>query len=234
MSFTQYPQMSAEEVAREQASFITKVYGWMTFALVLTGLVAMYVADSPLMAVMQSNRMIFFGLMILQLGLVYYLSSASQSMSANTAMGIFLFYSCMNGLTFASIFMVYTASSIASTFFTTAGTFAAMSAYGYFTKRDLTSIGNLAFMALMGLIIASLVNMFLQSPMLAWITTYAGILIFVALIAYDTQKIKEMNIIGNEGTDEDKKEAIMGALRLYLDFINLFMHLLRVMGDRRN
>lgn len=234
MSFTNYPQMSAEEVAREQASFITKVYGWMTFALVLTGLVAMYVADSPLMAMMQSNRMIFFGLMILQLGLVYYLSSASPSMSANTAMGVFLFYACMNGLTFASIFMVYTASSIASTFFTTAGTFAAMSAYGYFTKRDLTSIGNLAFMALIGLIIASVVNIFLQSTMLSWITTYVGILIFVALIAYDTQKIKEMNIIGNEGTDEDKKEAIMGALRLYLDFINLFMHLLRVLGDRRN
>jgi uncharacterized protein len=234
MSFTNYPQMSAADVQREQAGFITKVYGWMSLALVMTALVAMYIAQSPLMEILQSNRILFYGLMLGQLGLVYFLSSASQRISANTAMGLFFFYAALNGVVFASIFMIYTASSIASTFFITAATFAAMSVYGYFTKRDLTSIGNMAFMALIGLMIASLVNFFLQSPIIYWITTYAGILIFVALIAYDTQKIKEMNIIGNEGTDEDKKEAIMGALRLYLDFINLFLHLIRVLGDRRN
>jgi uncharacterized protein len=134
----------------------------------------------------------------------------------------------------ASIFVLYTATSIASTFFVTAGTFGAMSMYGYFTKRDLTKMGSLLMMALIGLIIASVVNMFMASSTLYWITTYAGILIFVGLVAYDTQKIKEMNIIGNEGTDEDRKEAIMGALALYLDFINLFLYLLRLLGRRND
>ena len=130
-------------------------------------------------------------------------------------------------------FVVYTAASITSTFLVTAGTFGAMSFYGYTTKKDLTSWGSFLFMGLIGIIIASLVNIFLQSPMMHWIITYAGVLIFVGLTAYDTQKIKEMNILGNEGTDEDTKEAIRGALTLYLDFINLFLMLLRIMGDRR-
>ena len=131
------------------------------------------------------------------------------------------------------MFVVYTAASITSTFLVTAGTFGAMSFYGYTTKKDLTSWGSFLFMGLIGIIIASLVNIFLQSPMMHWIITYAGVLIFVGLTAYDTQKIKEMNILGNEGTDEDTKEAIRGALTLYLDFINLFLMLLRIMGDRR-
>jgi FtsH-binding integral membrane protein len=115
----------------------------------------------------------------------------------------------------------------------TAGTFAAMSVYGYTTKKDLTSWGSFLFMGLIGIIIASLVNMFLQNEAMHWIITYAGVLIFVGLTAYDTQKIKNMNILGNEGTDEDTKEAVIGALTLYLDFINLFLMLLRIMGDRR-
>ena len=155
-----------------------------------------------------------------------------QKMSASTATLVFLGYSLLNGLIFSSIFLTYTGGSIALTFFITAGTFGVMSAYGYFTKSDLTSIGNIAIMLLIGVIIASLVNMFMKSEMLYWIISYAGVAIFVALTAYDTQKIKEMNIIGNEGTAEDRKEAIVGALTLYLDFINLFLFLLRLFGRR--
>ena len=155
-------------------------------------------------------------------------------MSAQTAMITFLGYAALNGLTFSFIFIAYTQSSIASAFLVTAGTFGAMSVYGYTTKKDLTSWGGFFFMGLIGIIIASFVNMFLQSPMIYWLTTYAGVLVFVGLTAYDTQKIKEMNVLGNEGTDEDTKEAISGALRLYLDFINLFLMILRIMGGSRS
>ena len=154
-------------------------------------------------------------------------------MSASLATGVFMLYAGLNGLTFSLIFLTYTTSSITSAFLVTAGTFGAMSLYGYTTKKDLTSWGSFLFMGLIGIIIASLVNLFMQSEMIYWITTYAGVLIFVGLTAYDTQKIKEMNIIGNEGTEEDHKEAIIGALTLYLDFINLFLMILRIMGDRR-
>ena len=154
-------------------------------------------------------------------------------MSASLATGVFILYAGLNGLTFSLIFVMYTASSITSAFLVTAGTFAAMSVYGYTTKKDLTSLGSFLFMGLIGVIIASLVNMFMQSEMIYWVTTYAGVLIFIGLTAYDTQKIKELNILGNEGTEEDHKEAISGALVLYLDFINLFLMILRIMGDRR-
>jgi uncharacterized protein len=225
--------MTPEQVRIEQASFISKVYGWMSFALALTGLTAVFVAMTPTLThLIFGNKLVFYGLIIGELALVAWLSLAIQKMSATMATSVFLGYSVLNGVTMASIFLIYTTSSIASTFFITAGTFAAMSVYGYTTKRDLTSMGNLLMMALMGLIIASIVNIFMKSPMLYWITTYAGVLIFVGLIAYDTQKIKDMNIIGNEGTDEDRKEAIMGALSLYLDFINLFLYLLRIFGRR--
>jgi len=223
-----------EQIQVEQANFMSKVYSWMTGALIITGLVAYYVASSPeLINLIVGNKILFFGLIIAEIACVGYISARINKITAQTATGLFVGYSVLNGLTLSMIFLIYTASSIATTFFIAAGTFGIMSFYGYYTKRDLTSIGNLAFMALIGLIIASVVNMFLQSEMMYWITTYAGILIFVALIAYDTQKIKEMNIIGNEGTEEDKKEAILGALSLYLDFINLFLYLLRIFGDRK-
>jgi FtsH-binding integral membrane protein len=154
-------------------------------------------------------------------------------MSVNTAMLIFFLYAALNGLTFSLIFLIYTAESIASTFFVTAGTFAVMSIYGYTTKSDLSRWGNLLFMGLIGLLIASVANWFLESTTLYWITTYIGVILFVALTAYDTQKIKATNIIGNEGSDEDSKEAIMGALTLYLDFINLFLFLLRIFGRKK-
>ena len=230
----QFP-LSDEEIRLEQANFITKVYGWMTLALAITGLTAVYVASSPaLIELIFGNRLLFWGLIIGELVLVGVLVGAVSKMSANTATLVFLGYACLNGLTMASIFLIYTTASIASTFFITAGTFGLMSFYGYFTKRDLTTIGNLCGMALIGLIIASIANMFFANSTLYWITTYAGILIFVGLIAYDTQKIKEMNVIGNEGTEEDRKEAILGALSLYLDFINLFLYMLRLFGNRNS
>jgi uncharacterized protein len=226
--------LDAEQVQRETASFISKVYGWMSLALIITAVVAMYTATTESMVqFIFGNRFVFFGLFIGQILLVGWLSAAVHRMSANMATAIFLGYSALNGLTLSAIFLTFTAGSIGSTFLITAGTFAAMSFYGMVTKRDLTSLGNLLMMALIGLIIASIVNIFWQNSTLYWISTFAGVLIFTGLIAYDTQKIKEMNIIGNEGTDEDRKEAIMGALALYLDFINLFLYLLRLFGDRK-
>jgi hypothetical protein len=227
-------KMYVERAARENTTFITKVYGWMAFALVVTGIVALWAASEvSVIRDLVDNRMVFFGLLIAEVLCVAYLVSVIGNISSQTATLVFILYSMLNGLTLSAIFFIYTTDSIASTFFITAGTFGVMSIYGYYTKTDLTSVGNLAFMALIGLIIASVVNNFWFNKTLYWATTYAGILIFVALTAYDTQKLKEMNRIGNEGTDDDKKEAIMGALTLYLDFINLFLRLMRIFGKRK-
>ncbi|MBS1978232.1 MAG: Bax inhibitor-1/YccA family protein [Bacteroidetes bacterium] len=226
--------LSIESAIAETQRFMVKVYSWMSFALIVTGLVAMYVAGSQaLLNLIFGNTFIFIGLIIGELVLVGALAGWVNKMSANTATLIFLVYAAINGLTFAAIFLLYTAESIATTFFITAGTFGAMSIYGYTTKSDLSGWRNTLMMCLFGLVIASVVNIFLGSSVLYWVTTYMGVLIFVGLTAYDTQKIKNMNIIGNEGTDEDKKEAIMGALTLYLDFINLFLYLLRLFGRRK-
>jgi FtsH-binding integral membrane protein len=222
------------DVQREQARFITKVFGWMSVALAITGAMAMYTATSEsLLSFVFGSKITFFGLIILELVLVGFLSARIRRMNATTATAIFIGYSLLNGLTLSSIFLVYTSSSIATTFFITAGTFAVFALVGYTTKTDLTRLGSLLFMAVIGIIIASVVNMFLGSSQLDYIISFVGVLVFTGLVAYDTQKIKEMNIIGNEGTDEDRKEAIMGALTLYLDFINLFIFLLRLFGDRK-
>jgi FtsH-binding integral membrane protein len=146
---------------------------------------------------------------------------------------VFVGYSALTGLTLSVIFLVYTAESLATTFFVTAGTFGLMSAYGYVTKRDLTGLGSFLMMGLIGMVLASVVNMFFNNSTVYWITTYIGILIFVGLTAYDTQKIKQMSALGLEGGEMEQKGAIMGALRLYLDFINLFLLLLRLMGNRK-
>jgi len=226
--------MSTDAVAAEQQRFMVRVYNWMTAGLAVTGVLAFYVSNSEtMMNIIHGNPFVPIVLIVAQLGLVVYLSGWIQKMSASQATGIFMLYAGLTGLTFSFIFIAYTTASITSAFMVTAGTFAAMSFYGYTTKKDLTSWGSFLFMGLIGIIIASLVNMFLQSEAMHWIITYAGVLIFVGLTAYDTQKIKSMNILGNEGTDEDTKEAIIGALTLYLDFINLFLMLLRIMGDRR-
>ncbi len=230
----EYPFVSDQRqtsIEAEQARFITKVYGWMSIGLALTGTVAYFVASSPiLLQMIFGNRLVFWGLVIGELLMVGYLAAAVTRMSAATATLVYMLYAVLNGVTLSGIFIMYTGASIVGTFLITGGTFAAMSAYGYFTKQDLTRAGNLLYMALIGLVIATVVNIFFRNPIMYWIITYAGILIFVGLTAYDTQKIKQMNIIGNEGTEEDHKEAIMGALTLYLDFINLFLYLLRLFG----
>ena len=225
---------SIDAVAAEQQRFMVRVYNWMTTGLATTGLVAYGVASSPsLTQMIFGNSLIPIVLIIAQIGLVFWLAARVMQMSAQQATSVFLLYAALSGVTFSAVFLAYTASSIASTFLVTAGTFGAMSFYGYTTKKDLTSWGSFLFMGLIGIIIASVVNIFLQSSTMYWVITYAGVLIFVGLTAYDTQKIKEMNILGNEGTEEDTKEAVRGALSLYLDFINLFLMLLRIMGSRR-
>lgn len=228
------PTMGPQAIAAEQQRFMVKVYNWMTAGLATTGAMAFYVANNEtILRLIVQNKILFFLLIVAQLGLVFYLSAAVRKMTPSQATGTFILYAGLNGVTFSFIFLAYTASSIASAFIVTAGTFGAMSLYGYTTQKDLTSWGSFLFMGLIGIIIASLVNMFLHNPTISWITTYAGVLIFVGLTAYDTQKIKMMNVLGNEGTPEDHKESIIGALTLYLDFINLFLMILRIMGDRR-
>ena len=226
-------QYSESTMAAEQQRFMVRVYNWMTAGLVVTAGVAYSVATSPTLVQAIADPWILFPLFIAQIGLVFWLASRVMQMSAAQATGVFMLYSALTGVTLSFVFLAYTAASLTSTFLVTAGTFGAMSFYGYTTKRDLTAMGSFLFMGLIGIIIASLVNFFMQSPMIYWLVTYAGVLIFVGLTAYDTQRIKEMNILGNEGTEEDTKEAVRGALTLYLDFINLFLMLLRVMGNRR-
>lgn len=226
--------VSPEQVALEQQRFIVKVYSWMAAALAITGLVAMYTASSPqLWKFILGGRFVLIGLIIAELLLVGSLVGFVSRLSAVAATGIFILYSVLNGLTLSVIFLAYTTGSIASTFFITGGIFAIMSAYGWFTGNDLTKFGSLLFMLLIGLIIASVVNIFMNSTALYWITTYVGVFIFVGLIAYDTQKIKNIGATLEEGTEEHRKSAIIGALALYLDFINLFIMLLRIFGKRR-
>lgn len=225
--------LTAEQVKSIQVGFINKVYGWMALALAIAGFVALRTANSVLVDMIAANQILFFGLIIAELGLVVWLSSRIDTMNATKAISIFLLYSALNGLTFSILFLVYTSGSIASTFFITAGTFGVMSAYGYFTKKDLTSWGNILFMGLIGIIIASVVNIFWHNEVLYWGITYIGVLVFVGLTAYDTQKIKKMSLELDVDSEEGSKGAIMGALALYLDFINLFIMLLRIFGDRK-
>ena len=225
--------LTAEQVKSIQASFINKVYGWMALALAITGFVALRGVDSGFVETIAQNQILFFGVILAELGLVVWLSGRINSMNASMAIGLFLLYSALNGLTFSILFLVYTSASIASTFFITAGTFGVTSAYGYFTKKDLSSIGNIAFMGLIGIIIATIVNIFVHSEMLYWGITYIGVLVFVGLTAYDTQKMKKMSLELDVESEEGSKGAIMGALALYLDFINMFIFLLRIFGNRR-
>lgn len=223
-----------QEIADEQNRFIIKVFGWMSLALIITGFISMWTASNPaLVEIIIGNQIVFIGLLVLQFILVAILVSVVKKISAQLATLIFILYAVLNGVTLSAIFIVFTKESLATTFFITAGTFGVMSLYGYFTKSDLTKHEGLMFMGLIGLIIASIVNLIFHNEMLYWITTYVGVLVFVGLIAYDTQKLKKMNVVGNEGTETDKKEAIMGALSLYLDFINLFLYLLRIFGKRK-
>lgn len=218
-----------------QLSLFRQVYLWMAMALVITGFMAMLVAESQtLLSLIFSSKLTFFGLIIAELALVWYLSTRIDRISFTTATLMFIIYSLLNGAMLSSVFLLYTASSIASTFFITAGTFGVMCVYGYLTKRDLTSLGNLCLMAVIGLIIAGLVNLFLQSSLMSLIVSGIGVLVFVGLTAYDSQKIKRMLLQeGLEVNDSTRKIALLGSLTLYLDFINLFLYLLRFLGDRR-
>lgn len=214
-------------------SFFMQVYGWMTSGLLATGILAYYTAHSPfLLHMIFGSKLAFYGLLLLDLGIVFFLSRSIQSLSATAASSLFFLYSAINGLTLAPIFLLYTQGSIATVFFITAGTFGTMAVYGYVTKSDLSKWGNILGMALIGIIIASLANIFLQSSSLMWVLTYAGVLIFVGLTAYDSQQLKTM---ARSLYDEESvgKFAVLGALTLYLDFINLFLYFLRIFGKRR-
>jgi hypothetical protein len=210
-----------------------KVYVWMTLALVITGFTAYGVATSPgVQQAIFTNQIVFWGLVIAEFALVIGVSAAINRLSLATATLMFILYSVINGALLSSIFLIYTASSISTVFFITAGTFAAMALIGYTTKTDLSSIGKYLFMALIGLIIATFVNFFIKSSGFDYILSYIGVLIFVGLTAYDSQKIKQMLLQAPDAGEGAQKIALLGALSLYLDFINLFLYLLRIFGRR--
>ena len=221
---------TADQTAIAQNTLIRQVYAWMGGGLMVTALMAMVTLSSPaILNAVFGNRMVFYGLIIGELGLVFAISGAINKLSAAMASLLFVLYAALNGITMSVIFAVYTSESVASTFVITSGTFGAMSAFGYMTRRDLTGWGGFLFMGLIGVVIASLVNIFTQSSAVSWIISAVGVIVFTGLTAYDTQKIKAMAANGAEG----RKPAILGALTLYLDFINLFLMLLRLLGNRR-
>ena len=224
-------QTAAESAA---ATLFKSLYMQMAAALTITGLVAYFLSESvDFWYFLAENSFAIWGIFIAQIVLVIWLSARLPKMSMTSATLLFILYSALMGVTMSTIFMIYTMSSIASVFFITAGTFLVMSLIGFFPRIDLTRVGSLLFMALVGLIIASVVNIFLHSETLYWVVSYAGVVIFVGLTAYDTQKIKNTFIQYGEVDEMGQKLALYGAFSLYLDFINLFLHLLRIMGDRR-
>ena len=224
---------SEEKAAVAFPALMRKVYVWMSMALVITGLTAWIVAhNASLLNLIYGNSAVIWILFIAEIGLVIGLSAAIHKLSLPVATLMFVLYSILNGAVFSSIFLVYTMSSIATVFFITAGTFAAMSVFGYVTKKDLTSMGKFLMMAVIGLIIATVVNLFMKSSGMSMIISYAGVLIFVGLTAYDTQKIKNMCLQAPDTGETMQKLALLGALSLYLDFINLFIYLLRILGNR--
>lgn len=211
-------------------AYMLSVYNYMAMGLGLTGGVALLVVSSPTLLHAIMPMMLLF--IIAPVALVFFLSFKINTIKYSTAQAVFWLYAALNGVAFSVIFLAYTYESIARVFFITAGMFAAMSLYGYTTKRDLTAMGSFLFMGLIGLILASLVSLFWHSTMLSFLISVAGVLIFTGLTAYDTQSIKEAYTEGSSA-EVSGKRAIFGALRLYLDFINLFLMMLRLMGDRR-
>jgi FtsH-binding integral membrane protein len=239
MNNSQYPTslqntlspLQAEEIQR---GFITRVYGWMTLGLFVTAGAALMTLVTPgLLTAIVNNQLLFLGLIFGELGLVIGLTAAIRKMNPLVAAWLFIGYAALNGVTLSIIMLVYTASSVAVTFGIAACTFGIMSLWGYTTHRDLTKLGSLLIMALLGLILGSVINLFIGSTAVYWITTYVGILIFIGLIAYDTQKLKNMSLVVNENGEAAQKASIVGALALYLDFINLFLMLLRIFGRRK-
>ncbi len=238
MNYTQIPstfntQLTAQQ-EEIQRSFILKVYGWMVIGLVITAAAAFFTLTIPAMLeAVFTNPFIFFGLLIGELVLVIVLSAAINRLSPAVATLLFAGYAALNGVTLSFLMLVYTGTSVVITFGVTACTFGIMTLFGYTTGRDLSKLGSLLIMALLGLVIASVANFFFASTTLYWIVTYVGILIFIGLVAYDTQKLKRMSLElgGDDGLTQ--KASIIGALQLYLDFVNLFLLLLRLLGKRR-
>jgi FtsH-binding integral membrane protein len=239
MNSQQYPTslnnvMSPLEQEEIQRGFITRVYGWMTFGLFVTAAAALMTWITPgVQALIFSTPLVFGGLLIGELALVIGLSAAINRLNPAVASLLFIGYAGLNGVTLSVIMLIYTASSIAVTFGIAACTFGIMTLFGYTTHRDLTKLGSLLIMALLGLILASVVNLFIANTAIYWITTYVGVLIFTGLIAYDTQKLKNMSLVVSANGEAAQKASIVGALALYLDFINLFLMLLRIFGRRK-
>lgn len=208
-----------------------KVYLWMTLALMITGITAAGVANSPnILALIYSSQVVMWGIIIAEFGLVIYISARLEKLSLSTATTLFALYSILNGVMLSSIFLLYSTAIISKVFFITAGTFGVTALYGYATKKDLSSLGNILFMALIGLVIATVVNVFMKSAMFDLILSYIGVIIFVGLTAWNSQKIKHMMMVQQDADESAQKLALIGALSLYLDFINLFLYLLRIFG----
>jgi uncharacterized protein len=215
-------------------SFIQQVYAWMAIGLLTTSVASVLTIGVPgVLEILLGNMFVFYGLILVELGVVIYLSARVAKMSITQARLVYFLYSVLSGVTLSVVFLFYATASIASAFLVAAGTFAAVSWYGYITKKDLSTVGQYAFMGLIGVIIASLVNLLFRNEGFDLILSYITVLVFVALTAYDTQKIKALNASLTPGSEEASKASILGALTLYLDFINLFLNILRIMGRRR-
>ena len=219
------------QTAERVSAFLWKVYGWMAVGLGLTAMVAFAVAGSPdLIRVLVGNRLVFFALIIAELGLVFYLSARAERMAPGTAAGLFALYSGLNGVTLSVVLLAYTGESVTTTFVVTAGMFGALAFFGSTTKRSLAGFGQFFMMGLVGLILASLVGMFWHSDALQFLISVVGVIVFTGLTAWDAQRLKQMALAIPEG--QAGGYAIVGALSLYLDFINLFLMLLRFTGRR--
>lgn len=222
------------DIVRIQQAFLTKVYGWMMLGLLVTALSSFFtITNESVMRFVFGSKITFYGLFFVEFGIVIYLVARIQKMTASVARAMFVLYSAITGITLSSIFLAFTAESIVSTFIITALMFGAMAFYGYITKRDLSGVGQFMMMGLIGVVIASVVNIFMASDSLSWIISFISVIVFTGLTAYDTQKMKAMAYVMLDGEEIAAKGAIIGALQLYLDFINLFLALLRLFGDRR-
>jgi len=221
------------QTADRVTAFLWKVYGWMAIGLGLTALVAFAVAGSPdLLRVLIGNRLVFFALIIAELGLVFYLSARADRLAPGTAAGLFAIYSALNGVTLSAILLVYTGESVTMTFVVTAGMFGALALFGSTTKRSLAGAGQFFMMGLVGLILASLIGIFWHNDALQFLISVVGVIVFTGLTAWDAQRLKQMAVSLPDG--QVGSYAVVGALSLYLDFINLFLMLLRFTGSRRD
>lgn len=244
MEYKDFDRMVNEAEGTSRRSFtpsvtfpalMRKVYLWMTLAMAITGVTAYGVATSPdILAMIFGNRLVFWGLVIAEFALVFGISGMLNRISLSTATLMFVAYSVINGAVLSSVFLLYTMQSIGQVFFITAGTFGAMALIGYTTNKDLSSMGRILFMALIGLVIATVVNIFVGSTGMQTIISYIGVLIFVGLTAYDSQKIKMMLAEQDVYDESAQKLALIGALTLYLDFINLFIYMLRIFGSKND